>query len=399
MSAPHLLERVRSQRAEVRELGRKLDQVVQVSANLPHGEDVARVTARLRPVFAREVRALDRSLDDLERRTSSPPLVEAWKVAESVFAEVDRVAEELLLFVEGALARATGLDGGVCAVVDRLLDDLAKRVGIGWERTTIPAARESTSNRTWIIGLPLTETTIWSLPVMVHEFGHFASARLEDRYGQRPGVAIEDATWIDSAFSAERAVAATEFFRKVANPIELFADVFAGYAMGPAYAATLAWRASPHGAWESRRGHPGWGFRVHGALRAVRAEGRSWTWFADTIDSEWRRELEHAGCAPVAEHGLCGFVDVFVDRVLDLLQAAAPGARFADERGVLEAAERLAREGGIYEGLDVPTVVNAAWMRRTKFGFDGGAVAIGDTALRWCRELAERPMASGTGHE
>ena len=231
-------------------------------------------------IFAREISALRRRICDLTDAAAAADPAKSWADVESVAAQVDHVAEELLLFVEGSLARAAGLEGGACAIVDRLLDSLAKST-VPWERTAIPAAREGTSNRTWIIGIRFADTTIWFLPMVVHEFGHFAVERLEDRFGDRPGTGLLNGTWMDGRFGLEgqppgaMPSMARRFF---AHPRahELFADVFAAYTLGPAYAAALMWRATPHRAWEARGDHPPWGARVHAALRAVGAGGR-WT--------------------------------------------------------------------------------------------------------------------------
>jgi len=286
------------------------------------------------------------------------------------------------MFIEGSLARAAGLDGGMCALADRLLEEVSNKT-LSWERITIPAAREIINDRTWIIGLPPNDTTIWSLPVMAHELGHFAIDHLVDRNRERPGTSLKDGTWIGEDEDAD---AAKRLFAGQ-RAEELFADVFGAYVLGPAYAASLAWRAFPHRAWDNLPSHPGWGLRVHAALAVV--EGHpSCRELAPLVRRSWEATLAAAGGPPVAPDGVLKHVGRFVGYAVGVLERDFPGGRFDDLPGVLKAEQHLVRRTGPYKGLDLRTVLNAAWTRRLRHGWDEAPGQIGETAMAWCRELA-----------
>ena len=393
----HLRASIDRQGELLDELDRKLKQLatLESSPGLPHAAELRPVSRRLRPVFDREIGPLREAVANVRSTSATAAPAESWGKIESIAGQIEGVAEDVLLFVQGSLVRAAGLDGGICAIVDHLLDGMAAASKVLWERTAIPAAREATSNRTWVIGVQASDATIWSLPMAVHEFGHFAVTRLENRYGERPGAKLLDGSWLDETFSDADRNAARKFF---AHPTahELFADTLAGYLLGPAYAAALVWRARPHRAWKPTGGHPGWGFRVLAALHAVGADGR-WQWILDRIRTQWFDDLGEAAVGTVPPGGTERSLDSFLDQVTQVLRATAPKARFVDEERVIEAEERLSAETDEYNGLDVPTILNAAWIWRIRHGWDVNTAVVGTKALCWCRRLVGHP-ARGAGH-
>jgi hypothetical protein len=383
----HLRASIDRQGELLDELDSKLTQLAMLdpSPGLPHVAELRPISQRLRLVFDREIVPLREAVADVRSASTTAAPAESWARIESIAGQVDRVAEDVLLFVQGSLVRAAGLEGGICAIVDHLLDGMAT-VTVPWERTAIPAPREATSNRTWVIGVRASEATIWSLPLVVHEFGHFAVTRLEDRYGERPGARLLDGSWLDERFRDADRNAARRFF---AHPCahELFADTLAGHLLGPAYVAALVWRARPHRAWQPTGDHPGWGFRVLASLHAAGADGR-WKWILDRIRSRWLDDLDEASVGTSPPSGTEPFLDSFLDQVTLVLRASAPKARFIDEEGVIDAEELLGTETDECDGLDVPTIVNAAWVWRIRHGWDVRAAAVGAKALCWCRRLA-----------
>jgi hypothetical protein len=77
-------------------------------------------------VFARQAEELRTRLGRLEEQVAVGASAEAWDGLLSVSQQADRVAEELLILIEGSLARAAELDRGLCNVIDRLLAGLAR---------------------------------------------------------------------------------------------------------------------------------------------------------------------------------------------------------------------------------------------------------------------------------
>ena len=124
-----------------------------------------------------------------------------------------------------------------------------------------------TSNRSWVVGLPLLDASPWYLPIMVHELGHFAVTRLEDQYNRRLGEELLDGSWRERAdVSSMRPEMLAPLSYKHAQ--ELFADVFGAYCAGPAFAASLMTRAIPADALKASPDHPSWGVRMYAALRS-----------------------------------------------------------------------------------------------------------------------------------
>jgi hypothetical protein len=383
----HLRTSIDRQDELLDELDRKLKQLTRLdsSPGLPHASELRSTSRRLQSVFDREIGPLREAVAEVRLTSATAAPAESWARVESIADQIDRVAEDVLLFAQGSLVRAAGLEEGICAIADHLLDGMAAST-VPWERTAIPAAREATSNRTWVIGIQASDATIWSLPMVVHEFGHFAVTRLEDRYGERPGAKLLDGSWLDESFWDDDRNAARRFF---AHPTahELFADTLAGYLLGPAYVAALVWRARPHRAWQPTGDHPGWGFRVLAALHTVGVDGR-WRWILDRIRTWWLDDLNEAAVGTSPPGGTERLLGSFLDQVTQVLRATAPEARFVDEQRVIEAEERLGAETDAYNGLDVPTILNAAWIWRIRRGWDVDATTIGTKALRWCWRLA-----------
>jgi hypothetical protein len=121
-----------------------------------------------------------------------------------------------------------------------------------------------------VIGLRVTDASIWAVPVMLHEFGHFAATRLETAHGERPGVNLVDGSWLAAAFRSDPLKLKTaQSLLGHPRAHEFFADVFAAYTIGVAYAGLTLWRAGPNRAWDSSGDHPGWGYRMNAVLRAI----------------------------------------------------------------------------------------------------------------------------------
>lgn len=377
----HLAARVRARRQLVEDLRGVLDNLVEFGRDLAHADELERAAERMRPVFAREFATLDTGVSRLEAKAAGESATDAWQCEADLVQTTDAFLEELLDFVEGSLARAVGLDRRVCSIVDDLLNSLAKDLTISWERTTIPAVREETSNRTWIIALSIADATIWSVPYMVHELGHFAAERIEDRNGQRLGIPLIRCDWLDEQVGAAAGTDVPSARRFFADPRahEFFADVFAAYAIGPAYAAALAWAGTPHRPWEAEGDHPGWGFRLRATLRTLGAE---WSDLSGLIEESWQRDLQAAGVAGTAPAANLALVDAFVSRSLEVLRLTAPDLRYDDSAAVLDVEEMLS-DKAVDGPADVRAIVNGAWSWRIRQGWNADAGAVGDTALRW----------------
>ncbi len=370
--------------AELDRLNALLADVVPAGACLPHAGELDRMSRRLRPVLAREFHPLRAVVKRLGQDLDGIAPDAAWERLERITAQIDALADNVVAYVEGALARAAGTDKGLCAISDHLLDDISRRAVVPWERTSIPSARDATSTRTWVVGLRLHGAGIWFLPMMVHELGHFATERLESRLGQR---LAEDLLGLQWATDVLPHVLPDRLTTVLAHPHELFADVFATYTLGPAYAAALVERATPHRPSMSRDDHPAWEFRVHAVLQTLR-RCSGWADAVRPISARWRADVAEAGppTAPCVES--CGIIDAFVDRAIGVLEQTAPDSRFVDPE-VLDVERDMLQGAGPRDGVELRTVLNAAWVHRLRWWLAGGSpeAVVGDQALAWCHHI------------
>jgi hypothetical protein len=113
-----------------------------------------------------------------QRINTSQSLQECWKDFREKRKLCVSLAREYLAFTQGAFARQAGLDGGLLRLADALLAELSLRVKIGWNPLTVLAESEWYGEEAQIIRLRFPEASIWNLPIVVHEFGHFAGPRL-----------------------------------------------------------------------------------------------------------------------------------------------------------------------------------------------------------------------------
>ena len=228
---------------------------------------------RLKPCFDELVRDLKNRLRDARHlRRGVDPLADCWQKFHQVDRECVDFFGECLAFSLGDILRApeTGLDGGLCAVADVLLDDLSHKSRIRWRRLTVVSEREYYQNLAQIIRLRYPATTAWDLPVAAHEFGHFAGPNYwtEDKPPRCP---FRD--YLSQALKTDPSEQSTNHIN------EYFADLFAVWALGPAYGCTcILGRFNPSGyPFADGYTHPGDGHRAHAilwALKQMDAENR-----------------------------------------------------------------------------------------------------------------------------
>ena len=360
----------------------KLAVLPELARELPGQDQVQLLCGRLKPVLLKQLDSVRASISALKVKGESPSAL--WEEFEAVSRMADSVTEDVVLFVEGTLARAARLDDGLCAVVDRMLDDIG-RWTVAWDRTAIPMVREQISSSTWMIGVRISDASIWPLPLAAHELGHFVAEDLKDVYNQRLVSALLAGGWLEAVAADEREAAPR--FLHSANALELFSDVFAAWTIGPAYAAALSWRAAPHRPWAGEVDHPPWGLRMRAVHTTLRRVG-GWESFGDQVAQDWARNVVLAGGAVDAPPAQARFGDAFVAAALEALAATSSRARFTDPEAVLDAEERLARGAAAPPDADVRVIVNAAWSWRVRAGWVEDAAPIGERALSWCRELA-----------
>jgi hypothetical protein len=371
---------------------------------------------RVRPRFEKLFHVRWEELRQLQRDVEKG--VEAglcWGALGKLREECEALFRESLACVQGASMRGSGLDEGLCSLADALLDELARRGdGIRWDRFTILADAEAFAGMSGIIRLRFPETGLWNLPVAAHELGHFVGPKLERRdvrdVSSHPfqEVLEREATgdgWVVP--SGRRPGARIRAFVH-----EFFADVFATYALGPAYACTcVILRLDPLGADREEERHPSALRRAHAIFRTLDAMNASagglvppFAKVTRVLRDAWDASLQGAGTDGRLDPQHAARLDLFLDELLDLLRRELPGVRY--DRLAWLRAERLADEmsrGGsapasLAPGDGIADVLNAAWLARLGVGEEDAQrlARIESRALDACRTLPGVPDAPGT---
>jgi hypothetical protein len=336
---------------------------------------VARFEAELEQIAerARDLRA------DLAR--PGQPYAPSWQRLSALQRESRALFAEFLAFLHGALARASGLDGGVCALTDALLVDLEVATDLRWGRITVPDTQEFMRDTAQIIRIRFPEMSLWSVPFAAHEFGHFVGPELKaggTGEQRRPLQARLDA--VDPARGAM--VDARDWYYLQ----EHFADLYATYAMGPAYvAAFICLRANPCGAHHATSTHPSDAERVHGMLWTIEqvsaldpgASTAMRVW-ADELRTCWRSMLQAAGVDVDLQAPVRAGVTEMMKPLFPMLRNATPerlafgavqfarASALAGEFDVRPGTSRGVSNARFLQDVTRRELVAAAWLARLR---------------------------------
>lgn len=355
-------------------------QLALTRSNLERANDVltGRLTAELLPPALRDQlgqRLHERGLElgEIERAvTNGAPRERIWVRLAAVQAAAERPLAELLAFIQGALLRRAHLDKGVCAAADALLAELQGMTAIRWSGLAILGDDEAFLQRPQVILLRFPEFTAWALPLAAHEFGHLVAQEQREQ--------SDDGT---STFPVLRALSnAGEDAQRFG---ELFADVFATYALGPAYACTaILLRFTPPGNSDSGT-HPSDATRVYVILRTLRwlsgmvGPDRPFDHVADQLAQTWSED----GAAAGDEATLAYWVD---EIFLDDLAKRLPRARCAGWGAAASLSRVLPGDAPLPKGARPRDVLNGAWLARLRtFDDTDAADHLSTRALQACR--------------
>lgn len=330
------------------------------------------------------------------------PLKGCWSSFRDTQERSQLLFRECLTLLEGSLVRGFGLDDGLCQIADALLYDLSIRANIDWGRFTILAGEELINiEMAEIIRVRFPEVSIWNLPVAAHEFGHFVGGELSQEIGRGHRHPF------------------TEFLEKECRHDqqcysflhEHFADLFATYALGPAYASTcILLRFDPWIAYQDKRQHPSDAKRVYWILRVLKkmdaTEGgvkRSYTgiikhlkafWESFTAEGDPERLEERLGKDTIA--GLDRWLEELYFQV-DNRQFGVSGVRYGAEDWLR--ARQLSQQLPANAPLELADdytlidVLNAAWWSRMQpENQDSARVQwIGERAVECCHKIGGIP--------
>jgi hypothetical protein len=308
----------------------------------------------------------------LDRRLTGSPSDDDWRRARGFQKDANDPLLETLGCIQAAHLRSLGLDGGLCALADRLLRSIEADTPVTWLGTTIVGGAERFAPRTHLVHVRFPEFTVWVLPLAAHEFGHLVAQELKVR--SPSGVQV---------FEVDQELSETE------DPIlygELFGDAFATWTLGPAYACTaILQRFAPDRAAADSRTHPSDAKRVEmtlGLLEQMSTEldstARPYHGVASMLRRTWRRSLTEAG---VDGLDAAGDDELRVWRtkvIVPLLKLRLRRALYDGWGEALAVRDMLARvrPGPAQpDGPRIADVLNGAWLARIDCWEDKARVA------------------------
>lgn len=342
-----------------------------------------RVQARFRIDLIENQKRTASLRDSVRKIPDDAPLDTAWSAYASLKCKGAAVLSECLAFIEGALARTNGIDAGICRVADAMLYDLSTLADVQWPRFTILADGEFFAGLSGMIRIRFSDTSVWSLPVSAHELGHYVAT------------AWNDSTLADLITRAKRKDTRFEAYLN-----EHFADLFATYATGPAFAMTCALsRFSPASALESGKKHPAAAHRMWWILETLRSIDRStgrarqYGDIAGEIERLWTASLEAAAVSAEIDSADRARLNEWLAELFDVLDTKLSNVRYRGWARAQEMAESFRNKQRPVLGPNdrIPDVLNAAWLCRSEAESGDGYLVqwLGDNAFDLCATLAK----------
>jgi hypothetical protein len=321
--------------------------------------------------------------------------------------EVTKLVQEALAAYQGALVRRERIDGGLCEIADCLLDEIAA-MGADWSGLpTVLGIDDSLDPLSTIIHVRYPTESVWALPLVAHELGHHVAFSITHDVWQ--GLHRQTVRPVEELLEQEY-----EHFKDVSawsQLNELFADVFATWTAGPAYACSLLMlrldRARPD---DGTFQHPPPSSRVMAVLRTLcRTDEvqdsylRSNTVLANRLESWWAANTGRAAPMTTLSTLLPHLAPTLVnhrtverrlDAVLGIVEHDLADARHR----MTDAARRIEDELTELDGRGVPTaapgarvldVLTAAWRARTRLEPKVSEATLTRRAEALCLQIAQ----------
>jgi hypothetical protein len=383
----------------------------QIDANLHN-----RMQIRFGELIRNQQQALKYVQDEVD---NDMPLDACWDSFQGTREKCQPILRECLALTQGALARSTGLDDRLCQIADFLLDGLSdlglSGLNVEWGRFTILAEGEFFGEMAAVIRLRYPETSIWNLPVAAHEFGHFV---IEETEVLRAGGEFENyVQQYQDVFPQmpeveDERVRTYERERRRRFLHEYYADVFAVYTMGPAYAYTcLLLRFDPKTAYRDGEEHPSYEKRAHVILQTLEKmnafqDSGYYSGIIEYLCSSWQRSVKAARpSGQSASNETLWRLEELVDELHVRLSERMPYARYSGwprafglSRRLTDQNSTLASESednlrDVLAAAKLRDVLNAAWRCRinAQDGDQGGDDDVGRLAKALCKEIVTRP--------
>ncbi|MFD9030621.1 hypothetical protein ACFVZW_05575 [Streptomyces sp. NPDC059567] len=309
-----------------------------------------------------------------------------WTELYRLQLELDELFEETLSLVEGAALRAASLDDGYCQLADALLDEIGGKTPVAWDSFTVLGTEEIFARSTRVIRVRFPGRSFWDLPVVAHEYGHFAGPAVTVDGGVRTVHPLEDL--LDGAL--EGSSGATWPWLH-----ELFADAFASFVLGPAYGLACAFdRFDPAVARNGTETHPAPNIRmaaIGAALDRLNRDHR-YDYALHTMRTAWNSGTADAGTG--GEEGLTEPFGSWLDACMNFMSGHLPEAGYGGWWTAQELAHHFGedeQEGPEHHGSGpegayrICDIVNAGWLAR----IDAADARARLRIARQARKLAE----------
>lgn len=237
--------------------------------------DRAAVGGRFYRMISEQLYNLDQCQDGLEELAP-----QFWRKLAALRNGARLVQREALEFLGGLLVHKNRLDRepanltgtgeagpSVCDLADQMLRTYSRRTGVNWAGRTVLGKNPFLATDTDVIRIRFLDWSLWDLPLMAHEFGHLAALATPAFLNYQSRVSEQasedhpnpDATAV-SGYSQARRRQLDEFF----------ADIFATYTAGPAFAcAVIVVQLNPLEAYLWRGSHPSHHERVQVILQTL----------------------------------------------------------------------------------------------------------------------------------
>jgi hypothetical protein len=364
-----------------------------------------RLSVRFAQLVAAQQQAIQRLEDQIQRRQG--PLEPSWKQFQKISRASTTLLSEILAFLGGLLIRHSELDQRTCLVADGLCDYLATTSQTYQGFLTIPATEDSFTGLTNIIRIHFPDFSVWGLPVVAHEFGHYVVSERRDK--------IFPDLFVEILQAESQGLGTLKNNESILQ--EQFADLFAVYTTGPAYACTcILLEFDPRQAHASRSGHPSDAERSHFILQALRMmqQGdriKPYSWIINRLHVAWLASMGAAGCLESLTQEQKQRLDGRLEKMYEVIDD--PGRQLAGAHyeirswnratSLSNALLRLSRDvtslddrvindilrnplGGHEDRVFLPDVLNAAWICRLQ-NESLSPDDISQGALRMCHKL------------
>lgn len=348
---------------------------------------------------------------------AEPSIREAWREYDVLSGQCQGVFRECMDLLSGLAFREITLDDSICELADELIDKCSMSVGRA-PGLAFPACQEPLLKvLRRVVRVPFPEWSIWTLPLIAHEYGHVVVGDptddqlilqpFADRRAARPrnwdadywNVLNDPASTTEAKIDAERLAAERGLFRVK----EYMADAFGTYVMGPAFAcASLRLRLNPCGA-PGTDPYPGLdrerAIVILGMLRKMDSTHGRFRPVVDQLEKDWResRRVSVTRTSPVEKTKEKKLLRL-VDEIQEIFLADLTDIPMYKDR------DWTVAEGWANQWIDdarvkmpsVPAdagpdhtlrdVLNAAWLWRIRSGSSDRRI-LEDVARRTCRAV------------